>query len=134
MKFSIEDFFSKFDQIRRKLQIWSHLLKKSLMENFIFCTVTHCTIIWFLATRLWDSLPFTFSIFSAFQAKWWHCLIISKAFTLRSYTLVLSFRLSLSFCAILLQCAITLSYSVSFSWSSFALMLSFQPKTILFFH
>ena len=36
MKFSIKDFFSKCDQTRRKLQIWSHLLKKSLMENFIF--------------------------------------------------------------------------------------------------
>ena len=35
MKFSIEDFFSKCDQIRRKLRIWSHLLKKSSMENFI---------------------------------------------------------------------------------------------------
>ena len=39
MKFSIKDFFSKCDQIRRKLRIWSHLLKKSLMENFIFCEV-----------------------------------------------------------------------------------------------
>ena len=39
MKFSIEDFFSKCDQIRRKLRIWSHLLKKSFMENFIFCAV-----------------------------------------------------------------------------------------------
>ena len=39
MKFSIKDFFSKYDQIRRKLQIWSHLLKKPLMENFIFCAV-----------------------------------------------------------------------------------------------
>ena len=37
MKFSIKDFFSKCDQIRRKLRIWSHLLKKSLMENFNFC-------------------------------------------------------------------------------------------------
>ena len=36
MKFSIKDFFSKCDQIRRKLRIWSHLLKKSLMENSIF--------------------------------------------------------------------------------------------------
>ena len=35
MKFSIKDFFSKGDQIRSFLQIWSHLLKKSLMENFI---------------------------------------------------------------------------------------------------
>ena len=40
MKFSIKDFFSKYDQIRRKLRIWSHLRKKSLMENFIFCAVS----------------------------------------------------------------------------------------------
>ena len=41
MKFSIKDFFSKCDQIRRKLWIWSHLLKKSLMENVIFlCSVS----------------------------------------------------------------------------------------------
>ena len=37
MKFSIKDFFIKCNQIRRKLRIWSHLRKKSLMENFIFC-------------------------------------------------------------------------------------------------
>ena len=42
MKFSINDFSSKCDQICRKLRIWSHLLKKSLMENFIFCAV-RCT-------------------------------------------------------------------------------------------
>ena len=39
MKFSIKDFYSKWDQARRKLQIGSFLLKKSLMENFIFCAV-----------------------------------------------------------------------------------------------
>ena len=39
MKFYIKDFFSKCDQIRRKLRIWSLLLKKSLTENFIFCAV-----------------------------------------------------------------------------------------------
>ena len=39
MKFSIKDFLSKYDEIRRKLRIWSHLLKKSLMENFIFRAV-----------------------------------------------------------------------------------------------
>ena len=38
MKFSIKDFSSKCDQIHKKLRIWSHLLEKSLMENFIFCT------------------------------------------------------------------------------------------------
>ena len=47
MNVSIKDFFSKCNQT----QIWSHLLKKSLMENFIFCSVcvarfaTICTIL-----------------------------------------------------------------------------------------
>ena len=36
MQFSIEDFFSKCNQIRRKLWIWSHLIKKSSMKNGIF--------------------------------------------------------------------------------------------------
>ena len=40
MKFSIKDFFSKCDQIRSFLWIWSHLRKKSLIENFIFCAVS----------------------------------------------------------------------------------------------
>ena len=39
MKFSIKNFFSKWDQIRRKLRISSYLRKKSLKENFIFCVV-----------------------------------------------------------------------------------------------
>ena len=43
MKFSMKYFFSKCDQIHRKLQILSHLLKKSLIENFIFvkCNLTN---------------------------------------------------------------------------------------------
>ena len=39
MKFSIKDFFSKCDQIPRKLRIWSHYYRNPLMENFIFCAV-----------------------------------------------------------------------------------------------
>ena len=39
MKFSIKDFFSKCDQLRKKLRTWSNLLKKSLMKNFIFYAV-----------------------------------------------------------------------------------------------
>ena len=39
MKFSLKDFFSKCDQICSFLRIWSHVPKKSLMENFIFCVV-----------------------------------------------------------------------------------------------
>ena len=48
MKFSHKDFFSKCDQILSFPCIWSHLLKKSLVENFIFlCSATankicHC--------------------------------------------------------------------------------------------
>ena len=39
MKFSIRDCSSKCDQICSFLRSWSHLLEKSLMENFIFCAV-----------------------------------------------------------------------------------------------
>ena len=39
MKFSIKNLFSKCDQIRSFLRIWQHLLKKSVMENFMFCEV-----------------------------------------------------------------------------------------------
>ena len=49
MKFSIKDFFCKCDQIRNFLRIWSHLLKKSLMENFMFCTVNHVVFPVFLS-------------------------------------------------------------------------------------
>ena len=39
MNFSFKYFFSKCDQVHSFLRIWSHLLKKSLKENFIFCAV-----------------------------------------------------------------------------------------------
>ena len=45
MESSIKDFFSKCDQIRRKLQICSHLLKKFLRQNFIFCAAIIIVII-----------------------------------------------------------------------------------------
>ena len=44
IKFFITDFFSKCDQICSFLRIWSHLLKKSVMEKFIFCLV-YCDIL-----------------------------------------------------------------------------------------
>ena len=49
MKFFNKDFFSKCNQIRRKLRIWSHLLNKSLMEN-IFCAVFYVDHYQFLVT------------------------------------------------------------------------------------
>ena len=48
MKYSIKDFLSKFDQIHRKLRIWSNLLKKSLMENFIFLKIFYLFIYLFI--------------------------------------------------------------------------------------
>ena len=39
VKFSVKAFFSKSEENRRKLQICSHILKKSLMGNFSFCVV-----------------------------------------------------------------------------------------------
>ena len=42
MKFSIKDFFSKCDKIRRL----ADLLKKLLMENFIFCAVNVTCVIY----------------------------------------------------------------------------------------
>ena len=50
IKFSVKDFFSKYDHIRRKLRIWSHLLKKTLMENFIFCFL--CSVCMTATTRI----------------------------------------------------------------------------------
>ena len=38
--FSLIVFWWDTAQIRRKLRIWSHLLKKSIMENFPFCAVS----------------------------------------------------------------------------------------------
>ena len=40
VKFSIKDFFSKYNQIHRKQWIWSHLLKKSGKTeklHFLYC-------------------------------------------------------------------------------------------------
>ena len=41
MKISIKGFVSKCDQIHSFLQIQSHLLKKSFIENFLFYSVRH---------------------------------------------------------------------------------------------
>ena len=39
MKFSVKDFFSKCDQLSDFLRVWSHLLKKATIKNFIFCVL-----------------------------------------------------------------------------------------------
>ena len=66
MKFPIEDFFSKCDQICRKLRIWSHSLKKSLMENLIVCIVAELDSEFLLQCRDSIAMPnfFNFRISS----------------------------------------------------------------------
>ena len=67
--FFIKDFFNKCDQIRSKLPIWSHLPKKSLMENFIFCTVYQSDYnvlfrgdkIWHWLNKIWINSNVTLS-------------------------------------------------------------------------
>ena len=56
MKFLIKDFFSKYDQIRWKLRIWSHLLKKSLIENFFFCAMKYL----FCCSKVNSAFPFNY--------------------------------------------------------------------------
>ena len=60
-KFSIKDFFSKCDQILRSLRIWSHLLIKYLMENFLFCVVKKLP-----GDCLWQILLFLQEFYSDF--------------------------------------------------------------------
>ena len=80
MKFSIKDFFSKYDQICRKMRIWSHLLKKSSVENFIFCAVhsekntrRHCNFLWQFyylnfPSGFWNYIAFI--IYSLKEMQW----------------------------------------------------------------
>ena len=72
-KFSIKDFFSKYDQIHSFLQIWSHLLKKSLMENFIFYAVSYPSFRNF-------SVPFfsTSGIHQSYFFDWCHAMGINS--------------------------------------------------------
>ena len=39
MRFSFKDFVSKCDKVHSFLRIWSHLMRKFLIENIIFCVV-----------------------------------------------------------------------------------------------
>ena len=70
MKFSIKDFFSKCDQIRSFLRNWSHSLKKSLMENFIFCEVKliDWMLLLFLAFIYGKEKSFLSEIFDQYSA------------------------------------------------------------------
>ena len=72
MKFSIKDFFSKCDQIRSLLRIWSHLLKKPLMENFVLCVVYYSSTFVFVSCFYRKNSAFQFSYSSIFFRLYSH--------------------------------------------------------------
>ena len=57
IKDSTKDFCSKYDHFPNFLQIWSHLLKKFLMESFIF--VQRC--VW-LSTMIFPNIFIDFNV------------------------------------------------------------------------
>ena len=59
LKFSFKNFFSKWDQIRRKLRIWSHIL----MENFTFCAVSH--------VNMQHYIKYCVGVFRTLSRTWW---------------------------------------------------------------
>ena len=64
-KFSIKNFFSKCDQIYRKLRIWSHLLKKFLMEIFFYVFYIFCVAL-FAVMKFSSSEPCQTSAMASF--------------------------------------------------------------------
>ena len=82
MKFSIKDFFSKCDQTSSFLRIWSHLLNKSLMENFIFCV--QCIIVDLINSLdilvLRNSQSRTFMIFASSNQEYGRLDLIDSTF------------------------------------------------------
>ena len=93
MKFSIKDFFSKCDQIRRKLRIWLHLLKKSLMENFSFCAAKIGLFlkILLIAESRWlflKNAPFLMSVWLGFEYPWLYLLLLFLRILLHSPPLI----------------------------------------------
>ena len=71
MKLPIKDFFSKYDQVCRFLWIWSHLQRKSLMENFNFCAVQveeYCVMEMKINVKIPKQLRCLWTIFISFLA------------------------------------------------------------------
>ena len=65
MMFSIKDLSRKCEQFPRKLRIWSHLLEKSLMENFNCCVVIGQRV----SKIFWERLSFRSSLPEVFLWK-----------------------------------------------------------------
>ena len=82
MEFSIKDFFSKWDQICRKLRIWSHLLKKTLMENFILCAVLNESFLIRIASSFTNKIELESSLLKISQFFYFVIIIIRIIFIL----------------------------------------------------
>ena len=77
MKFSIKGLFSKCDQMRSFLRIWSHLRKKSLMENFIFCAVL-CIFIGCFITDVWQGSEYDSVMYSPHSGFYFDLLLLEN--------------------------------------------------------
>ena len=97
-KFSIKDFFSKCDQIRRNLRIWSHLLKKSLTGNLIFCAVVIFSFKWKRAKTIRNNMSKTDGVVTSSSKvpHLWH--YVSFLFAKRPHILKLIILNYSSFC------------------------------------
>ena len=91
MEFSIKNLFSKCDQIRCFLQIWSHLLKKVLIENFTSCAVYVIQSFWFTILH-WFFLTLCYQII-VFQ----YCNVICRSLSNVAMVVRVSVFLSPSF-------------------------------------
>ena len=104
MKFFIKDFFSKCDQIRIFLWIWSYLPKKYLMENFIFCAV-YVVLFTYTKSALLETL--LFNLFLLFKNYGFQLYLSESKLFSEDFRLVFlpDIRLSvMCFVEILLQC------------------------------
>ena len=84
MKFSVNDFFSKCEQVRRNLRICSHLLKNSITENLnLLRTVS--SKVFFLSSKVKLALKMFEILISLTKTnismwKAFHSTVISESF------------------------------------------------------
>ena len=67
IKLFITDLFSKCDRIRSLLRIWSHLVSKSVMGNFIVCAVYGNQVATVVSFMMLDLLQNIFCSFFSFN-------------------------------------------------------------------
>ena len=75
----IKGFFGKFNHNRRKLRIWPHLLKKFLMENFIFYA-RHRWLFFYHCSSLLNKIKHNLT----FAIKHWTSFIPFSAFLVQN--------------------------------------------------